>query len=99
MYILGYPLLSLVNIIDTFLFVYSIVIFAVCIFSFINPDPNMPLVRVLNQLTQPVFVYLRKYIPQIGMFDIIPLAVLLIIMFIRGGILPIFETFARGLIT
>lgn len=98
MYILGYPLLSIVNILDSLLFLYSILVFVVCVLSFVNPDPSTPLVRILNQLTQPVFAKVRKYIPNVGMFDLTPVAVLVAIMFIRGGILPIFTQFANSMI-
>lgn len=98
MYILGYPLLSVVNILDSLLFAYSIVVFAVCVLSFVNPDPHSPVVKIINQLTHPVFVYFRRYVPRVNGFDLAPVAVLLAIMFIRSGILPIFSQFAEGLI-
>jgi len=99
MYVLGYPLLSLVNILDTLLFAYSIVVFAVCILSFVNPDPSSPVVKILNQLTAPVFAYFRKFVPSVGVIDITPVAVLLALTFLRSGILPIFEEFARGMLS
>ena len=99
MYLIAHPLLSIVGIVDTLLFVYSIVVFAVCVLSFVNPDPSMPVVRIINQLTTPVFVYIKKYIPTTySGFDLAPLAVLLVIIFVRTGILPIFTTFAESLL-
>jgi|TARA_Y100001960_G_C14471813_1_gene727263 YggT family protein len=98
MYIIGYPLLALVNMTDTLLFLYSIVVFVVCLMSFVNPDPSMPLVKILNKLTQPVFAIFRKYVPAVNGIDLAPLVVLLAIMFVRSGILPIFTTFASDLI-
>jgi len=98
MYVLGYPLLSLVNILDMLLLAYSIVVFAVCILSFVNPDPNSPVVKILNQMTAPVFAYFRKYVPSVGVIDITPLAVLLVLTFLRSGILPIFEELAMGML-
>lgn len=98
MYILGHPLLAIVGIFDTILFFYSVVVFAVCVLSFVNPDPHNTVVRVLDQLTKPVFVYFGRYIPSVNGIDLAPLAVLLAIVFIRTGILPIFQQFAQGLI-
>lgn len=98
MYIIGYPLAALVDMTDTLLFLYSLVVFVVCLMSFLNPDPSMPLVRILNKLTQPVFAVFRKYVPSVNGIDLAPLVVLLAIMFIRSGILPIFATFAANLI-
>lgn len=98
MYVIAHPLLALVGIVDSLLFVYSIIIFAVCVLSFVNPDPHSPVVKILHQLTNPIFVYFRKYIPNFGGFDLSPLAVLLVIIFVRTGILPVFSTFAQGLL-
>lgn len=98
MYIIGHPLLAIVGILDSLLFLYSLIVFAVCVLSFVDPDPRNSLVRILHQVTQPLFVYLRRYIPTFGNIDLTPVAVLLIIIFIRTGILPIFTQFAQGLV-
>jgi YggT family protein len=98
MYALGYPLLSLVTLIDAVLLIYTFIIIAVAIFSWVNPDPLNPLVRILRNLTEPVLDRVRPYIPLIGGVDLTPLAVVAGIFFVRGGVLPIISTFARGLI-
>lgn len=98
MYVFGYPLLALVNIIDMLLLIYSIVVLLACILSFTGSDPRNQLVRIINNLTYPVFVYCRKFVPSIGMVDLSPIVIFLMIAFIRSGILPIFGTFAQGLI-
>lgn len=98
MYILGYPILALVNITDSLLFIYSMVVLVACLLSFANADPHNQFVRIITALTYPVFVYIRKYLPAFGSVDLSPVVVFLAIMFIRGGILPIFATFAQGLI-
>lgn len=98
MYILGYPILSIVSILDGLLMIYGIIVFVACVLSWVNPDKNSPIVRILDQLTIPVFVYFKRFIPSFGNIDLTPFAVLLAIVFIRSGILPVFETFAQGLI-
>jgi len=98
MYILGFPLLSLISIIDSLLFAYSIIVILACILSLTNADPRNQIVRIINNLTIPVFIYFKKFIPSFGMIDLTPLVILLILSFIRSGILPIFITFAKSLI-
>lgn len=98
MYVIGYPLLAIVKIISSLLFIYSLIVLAACIISFTNIDRHNEIVKIINSLTYPVFAYFRKYIPNFGMIDLTPLAVMLILMFIINGILPIFKTFALGLI-
>lgn len=98
MYVLGHPLLALVDILDGFLFIYSIIIIASAVVSWLRPSPHHPAVRILNMLTLPLFMRLRRFVPRAGYIDLTPLAALLAIMFIRMGILPIFRTFALNLI-
>lgn len=98
MYILGYPILSIVSILDMLLFAYSIIVLAACILSFVSADPRNQLVKIIHSLTFPVFVYCRKYVPSFGNIDLSPVLVFLAIAFLRSGILPIFEKFAQGLI-
>ena len=98
MYALGYPLLSLVTLVDALLLIYTFIVIAVAIFSWVNPDPLNPLVRILRNLTEPVLDRLRPYVPLVGGIDLTPLALVVAIFFIRGGVLPVIATFARSLI-
>jgi YggT family protein len=98
MYALGYPLLSAVTIIDSLLLIYTFIIIAVAIFSWVNPDPLNPLVRILRNVTEPVMEKIRPYIPLVGGLDLTPVALIIIIFFIRSGILPVISQFARSLI-
>lgn len=97
MYVIGYPLEALVRILDGLLFIYSIIIIASAVVSWLRPSPNHPAARILNMLTLPLYIRLRRYVPRAGYIDLTPLAALLGIMFIRMGILPIFYTFAERL--
>lgn len=98
MYIIGYPLLSIVDILSSILYIYSIIVLLACILSFVNADNNNQFVKIINNITYPLFVYVRKFIRPIGNIDLSPFIVILILVFIMNGILPIFRTFAEGLI-
>ena len=98
MYIIGYPLLALVQILNGLLFLYTIVIIAQAILSWVNPDPYHPVVRILHRLTDPAYSRLRRYLPQTGTIDLTPLVLILAIMFIQQGILPVFARIAQQLI-
>tara|TARA_B100000609_G_C17116016_1_gene382332 strand:+ start:310 stop:612 length:303 start_codon:yes stop_codon:yes gene_type:complete len=99
MYMLGYPLLTLVNITSSLLYLYSIIIIAVVIISWVNADPYNPIVRLLNNLTEPVFAKVRKRLPTtMGGLDLTPIIVLIVIQFISGGILPIISRWAHEMI-
>lgn len=47
-------------------------------------DPNNPIVRLLIDITEPVLAPFRRIIPRIGMFDLSPLAALLVLQFLGG---------------
>ena len=89
MYAISYPLLAVVQIVDSLLYVYTLVLLAAVVLSWVNPDPTNPIVRILRQLTEPVFRRVRPYMPRTGMIDLTPLAVVFAIMFVQRGILPV----------
>jgi len=54
-------------------------------------DPNNPIIRVLFEITEPVLAPFRRVIPRIGMFDLSPLAALLVIQLIQQGLPQMFR--------
>ncbi|MBI1363784.1 MAG: YggT family protein [Proteobacteria bacterium] len=93
MYAIGYPLNALVEIIDSVLFFYTIVIIAASVISWVNPDPYNPIVRTLRAMTDPLFAAIRRRLPRTGQFDFSPFFALLLILFVQRGILPIISRF------
>jgi YggT family protein len=98
MYILGYPLLAAVNILSSLLLLYMFVVIAAAVVSWVNPDPLNPIVRFLRMVTDPMLEKLRPYIPPLGGLDLTPLLLLILLAFIRDGLLPIIAEFAQGLL-
>lgn len=49
-------------------------------------DPYNPIIKVLFEITEPVLAPFRRVIPRIGMFDLSPLAALLVIQLIQQGL-------------
>lgn len=94
MYAIGYPLLSAVTIIDYLLLIYTFLVIAVVILSWTNPDPLNPIVRILRNLTEPVFAWVRPYIPLMGGLDLTPVVIIAGIFFVRTGILHTISRFA-----
>ncbi|MFZ2619952.1 MAG: YggT family protein [Alphaproteobacteria bacterium] len=98
MYILGYPLLALTQILDSLLFLLMLLVLAAAVLSWVNADPSNPLVRIIRQLTNPLFMRARRYVPIISGLDLTPVAILLGITFVKNGILPAIATFAQSMI-
>lgn len=56
---------------------YSLVLLASVILSWVRLDPDNAFVRVIHQLTEPVLSRVRQILPAAGGFDFSPMVVLL----------------------
>lgn len=59
--------------------VYALILLARVIVSWLPIDPHNPVVRVLDQLTEPVLAPIRSVLPSFGGIDFSPLVALLIL--------------------
>ena len=83
-------MIALVGFVGWLLDVYSWVIIAAALISWVSPDPRNPIVMVLRQVTEPVLWPIRRLLPpwRTGGLDLSPLIVLLAIQFAERVILP-----------
>ncbi len=73
--------------------IYTFAIFARILLTWIpNLDPYHPAVQMLARITDPVLEPARQIIPPIGMIDVSPIVVLLVLSFIQRFL----EQLARG---
>ncbi len=56
-----------------------LIIIRILLSWFPNIDPYNPLVMILRQITDPLLEPARRVIPPLGMFDISPIVVLLVL--------------------
>ena len=73
------------------LYAYTIILFVRIIASFITqfrapPAALGPFLKVLYDLTEPVLGRVRRLIPPLGMLDLSPLLVFLLLAVIRGAL-------------
>jgi YggT family protein len=82
--------IALVGFAGWLLDVYSWVIIAAALISWVSPDPRNPIVLFLRQVTEPVLWPIRRLLPpwKTGGLDLSPLIVLLAIQFVERVILP-----------
>jgi YggT family protein len=80
----------LVDYIGWLLGLYTWVIIAAALISWVNPDPYNPIVQFLRRVTEPVLRPIRNVLGryQTGL-DFSPLVAILIIQFIQQVILPV----------
>jgi len=74
---------ALASILHTVINIYIWVVIISALLSFVRPDPYNPIVQILYRLTNPVYAFIRKYIPTlIGGIDLAPLIVILALQFL-----------------
>ncbi|MBF0619437.1 MAG: YggT family protein [Candidatus Omnitrophica bacterium] len=82
MFVLSNFLVAFAKVLGIGLEVYQWIIIGRVLASWLNPDPFNPIVRFLEQATDPVLAPIRRVIPPMGL-DLSPMIVILIIMFCR----------------
>jgi YggT family protein len=84
MFVLGNLIGALATVLDVVLNALSIVLVVNALLSWVRPDPNNPIVRFLDQVSDTVCDPLRRLLPTVvGGLDPAPLIAILIIMFLR----------------
>lgn len=85
MFVLSNFFQAIAMLLDTLLTVYFWIVIISAILSWVSPDPYNPIVRILRNLTEPVFALLRRWLPftTIGGIDLSPIIVLLLIQFVK----------------
>ena len=84
MFILANFIRAVAEILNIGLTIFMWIVIAQAILSWVNPDPFNPIVRFINQVTEPVLYQIRKRIPSaVGGIDFSPIIVLLGIVFLK----------------
>lgn len=74
---------AIANILHLVISVYIWVVIIAALVSWVRPDPFNPIVQTLYRLTEPVYAFIRRYIPTvIGGIDLAPLIVIIALQFI-----------------
>lgn len=75
----GSAMAFLVNFILSLSQVLTYAIIAKALISWFPVSPYNPVMRLLNQITEPLLYPLRRVVPRLGMLDITPLVAILIL--------------------
>ena len=98
MYIVGYFLMAVANVLNIILLFFMWVVIARAVLSWVNPDPFNPIVRFIHNITEPVLFQIRKRIPvHFGGIDISPIIIILGIYFLRSFIVNSLLRFSTSL--
>lgn len=98
MFVIGYFLQALAGVLDILLTLAMIVIIARAVLSWVSPDPNNPIVRIIIQLSEPLLFPIRRHVPYLGSIDLSPILALLALMFLENFLVPSIQRIAIPLI-
>ncbi|WP_300366268.1 YggT family protein [Hydrogenimonas sp.] len=74
---------ALAQILHMVINIYIWVVIIAALVSWVRPDPYNPIVQTLYRLTEPVYAWIRRYIPTaVGGVDLAPLIVIFALQFI-----------------
>ena len=89
---------AVANILSIIVNVYTWIIIAAALISWVKPDPSSPIVQLLYRLTDPVYSFIRRYIKtEFNGIDFAPLIVLLALQLIEQFLIRLLFVFAASL--
>ena len=84
MFIIGYLLIAVAKILSIVLNLFMWLVIARAVLSWVSPDPYNPIVRFINNVTEPVLYRIRRLIPlNFGGIDFSPIIIILAIVFLN----------------
>ena len=94
MFIIQNFLSALATVLHLLLTLYMYVIIARAVMSWFNPNPYNAIVRFINQVTDPVLNWVRRYVPTISGLDLSPIVVIFAILFVDRFLVSILRHLA-----
>ncbi|MDO8494257.1 MAG: YggT family protein [Deltaproteobacteria bacterium] len=97
---LSYLIVAVAKILGMIINLYTFIIAISVLLSWVNPDPTNPIVRLFRQLTEPVFQWVRSWLPKAFFrtgFDFSPVIVLFILIIVDTVLIQILYDLARSL--
>ncbi len=77
-------LISILQFINLIISIYIWVVIIAALITWVQPNPYNPIVRFLWNVTEPVYRYIRRFIPTtFGGFDIAPIILILALEFLQ----------------
>ena len=99
MFIFGYLFLALATVLDYVLIIFMWIVVARAVLSWVSPDPFNPIVRFINNVSDPVLSRIRRYIPvDFGGIDFSPILVFMGVIFLRIFLVSSLKQFAQALL-
>jgi len=94
----GYFVQALAGLLDMVLTLVMFVVIARAVLSWVSPDPHNPIVRIINQISEPILFPIRRNVPYLGGMDLSPIIALMVIFFLQTFLVQSLQHWAAGLI-
>jgi YggT family protein len=94
MFVVGNTLLGIATVLDYALTIYTWVVIARALISWVNPDPWNPIVQFLARATEPVLAPIRRRLGWSMGVDLSPLVVIVTIWFLQIAVVQSIKDFA-----
>ena len=98
MIITGYFLKAVAELLHLVLNFFIWLMIARAILSWVNPDPNNAIVRFLHSSTDPLINKVRGRIPPLGMVDLSPLVILLVLFFLDSFLVGVLANYDQQML-
>lgn len=91
-------LIAVAKILSMAITAYIWIVIMAALISWVRPDPYNPIIQILYRLTEPVYAFIRRYIPTvIGGIDLAPLIVIFGLQFVDLFLVRLLVQIANGL--
>jgi YggT family protein len=97
MFMLSNFLLAVAKLVNFVLGIYIWVVIARAVISWVNADPYNPIVRFLIQVTEPLLIRIRRFLPPMAGIDLSPMLLILAIIFLQSFLVPTLQQIAMSL--
>jgi len=98
MIITGYFLKAVADLLHIVLNFFTWIMIARAILSWVNPDPNNAIVRFLHSTTDPLINKVRGKVPPLGIIDLSPIIILLVLFFLDSFLVGVLSKYAQQML-
>ncbi len=89
---------AIAQILSMIINIYIWIVIISALLTWVNPDPSNPIVQILRRLTEPVYAFVRRYIPTtIGGIDLSPIIIILALQFLDLFLVRVLFNLAQSL--
>jgi YggT family protein len=87
--------MSIVGLVQLLFDLYIIVLLARVLLSWVQLDPQNPLVHLIHQLTEPLLAPIRRMLPQSGALDFSPMIAFVVVLIAEQIVLSLLRSLLR----